>query len=268
MPLACDAESPAGDGCKRGYEAIAALWEEFRQGALRQGVEEDVARTVYGKLLGFATFGFPKAHSAAFALQAYESAWLKVYYPTEFCCALLNQQPMRFYSPAVLLRDAQRHVVQTMRPDINHSGARCTVEGDAIRLGFLYVNDLSESTAAHIEAERARGGPYRSLRDFVLRTGLRDGLAITAAGMVVCRQRPSTAKGFTFLTLEDEAGLINLIVKPLLYEKLRTVIRTEPFLWVSGVLQQKDGTTNIVASAVWPLRVPVTLRAPRSKDWG
>ena len=97
---------------------------------------------------------------------------------------------------------------------------------------------------------------------------LRDGLAVTVAGLVVCRQRPMTAHGFTFLSLEDEHGLANVIVRPPLYERRRTVVRTEPFVVVSGVLQRTDGTTNVIARDIHPLRVPPDLLPPRSKDWG
>lgn len=97
---------------------------------------------------------------------------------------------------------------------------------------------------------------------------LRDGQALTVTGMVVCRQRPSTAKGFTFISLEDEHGLLNVIVRPPLYEKRRTAIRTAPFLVVTGTLQQKDGTTNLIARDVWELPVPATLLPPAAKNWG
>lgn len=415
---------------KRSHEAMAELWDPFRTGAAARGVDEATARTVFEKLLGFAAFGFPKSHSAAFALLAYESAWLKLHCPAPFYCALFNNQPMGFYSPAVLTGDARRHGVPVLRPDVNRSGAMCTVEvveagagsgqraagsgaggslgdgprdqgervhrshpdadrggpyhpdtGEAVRLGFAYVDGISAETARAIEAERVQGGPFASLPDFVRRTNLRrepvehliaagafdgfgmgrreslwllgllgrasagagkkgrgagsarsvvpapsfiapaggdmvrlrepgaweqmtadyailglspehhpmallrrhlgegyatstmlerlrDGTAVTVAGLVVCRQRPMTARGFVFLSLEDEFGLANAIIRPPLYERRRTLIRTEPFLIVSGLLQLKDGTTNVLAREVQALRVPPNLIAPRSKDWG
>ena len=410
---------------KRSHQAMAQLWEPFRQGALARDVDEATARTVFDKLLGFAAFGFPKSHSAAFALLAYESAWLKLYYPAPYYCALFNNQPMGFYSPAVLVGDARRHGVRVLRPDINRSRAKCTVEDEpaeasrellppergarnagppraetlsawpeagatdrsafngsgfpvpddleVVRLGFAMVEGISAGTAEEIEGERERGGPFQSLPDFVRRTGLRreavehlvaagafdsfgmgrreslwllgllqppkaitkrqpaarqgrfdlpleqdmvrlpepgrweqmvddyrilrlspddhplallrprlgegyitstmlerlrDGMAVTVAGLVVCRQRPQTAKGFTFLSLEDEFGLINVIIQPALYERRRLVIRTEPFLAFSGLLQLKDGTVNVTARDVHSLRIPPEMLAPRSKDWG
>jgi error-prone DNA polymerase len=420
---------------KRSREALMQLWQPFRDGALARGVPEETAKTLFKKLLGFATFGFPKSHSSAFALLAYESAWLKLYYPAHFYAALFNNQPMGFYSPAVLTGDARRHGIAVLPPDVNRSGARCTVEGEAVRLGFNYVEGLGAgrrgfspqrhrgtekekgedgcrcerceelgrhglteaneiprsarsgsltaspnfsvppclcgekparfSAADLIQVERGLHGPYRSLFEFVQRTGLkreqienliavgafdelglgrreliwqlglfyrpvreqlplplpleqdmvrlpepnawerlaaeyailglsaeghpmalmrprlhegivtstqlermRDGLDVTVAGLVVCRQRPMTAKGFLFLSLEDERGLTNVIVKPWLYERERIVLRAEPFLTVRGLLQRKDGTTNVVARRIQPLAAPAAFAAPDSHDWG
>jgi error-prone DNA polymerase len=98
--------------------------------------------------------------------------------------------------------------------------------------------------------------------------GMRDGRSVTVAGLVVCRQRPMTARGFLFLSLEDELGLTNVIVKPWLYEKERILLRSEPFLLVSGLLQLKDGTTNVIAGRVQPLPVGPAFAPPRSHDWG
>ena len=127
-------------------------------------------------LLGFAEFGFPKSHATAFALLAYQSAWLKRYYPAEFSCALFNNQPMGFYPPHVLTNDAQRHGIAVLRPDINISRAACAVEqedgGGAVRIGLGYVRQLGAATSLAIERERDRGGPFRSLFEFVQRTGL------------------------------------------------------------------------------------------------
>jgi error-prone DNA polymerase len=173
---------------KRSREAMAAMWEEFRRGALREpqdkalnrGVDEKTARTVFDKILGFAEFGFPKSHAAAFALLAYQSAWLKKYYPLEFTCALLNAQPMGFYPPEVIVGDARRHGVEVLPPDVNLSRRRCTVEslpaegrGDAVRIGLAYVDGVGEKGGRAVEEARGRGGPFRSLRDFCWRTGLR-----------------------------------------------------------------------------------------------
>jgi error-prone DNA polymerase len=345
---------------KRSKEGMESFWQAFRQGAKeKHGVDEELARTVFDKLLGFAAYGFPKSHAAAFALLAYQSCWLKRYYPAEFCCALLNNQPMGFYSPNVIVNDAQRHGIRVAPPDINFSGAQCTVEKrgtEQVRIGFSFVDGIGEDAADTLVRERLRGGPYRSLRDLIRRTrlkrevlerlillgacrsfGLRRrellwqlGLIIAdrrvgsrkrteswqlaldlpvrqdmvdlpemgewdtlhadydllklspdhhplgllrpvlpahyvqaadlpelsnhrqlqIAGLVVCRQRPMTAKGMLFMLLEDETGLANIIVHPPLYNERRMVVRGSPFVTITGRLQLRDGTVNIVASDI------------------
>jgi len=337
---------------KRSREAMLHFWRQFRDGALARGVRLEVAKEVFRKLLGFAEYGFPKSHSAAFAVLAYQSAWLRCYYPTEFTCALFNNQPMGFYPPHVIVNDAKRHGVRILPPDVNQSGARCTVEGNAVRIGFGFVQGIGEDAALLIEREREANGPYRSLADFVRRVPLAreavenlivvgafdsfglgrrealwqlglfipargfgkngaagkqlplalpveqdmvelrpmspweqmaadydtlglspryhplgllrphlpetivstvdlaklpDGTEVRVAGLVVCRQRPGTAKGITFLLLEDERGLVNVIIYPALYEEQRLLVRGEPFLVVEGRLQRRDGTINLIA---------------------
>jgi error-prone DNA polymerase len=113
---------------KRSLDAIEAYRERFVEGAARQGVDREVADTVYDKLVGFSGFGFPKSHAAAFGLLAYQSAWLRHHHPAEFLCALLNAQPMGFYPPASLVRDAQRRGVEVRPPDLNRSAAKCSLE--------------------------------------------------------------------------------------------------------------------------------------------
>ena len=158
---------------KRSREAMEGFWRQFRIGALENGVDEKTARRVFDKLLAFADFGFPKSHAAAFALLAYQSAWLKRYYPAEFYCALFNAQPMGFYPPHVLTNDAQRHGIEVLSPDVSRSGARCTVEDGAVRIGFAYVAGIGEEAARALEDERRRNGPFRSLSDFVRRVRLK-----------------------------------------------------------------------------------------------
>ena len=154
---------------KRSRDSMEQFYELFREGAQRNGVTEDVAKRVFEKIVAFAEFGFPKSHSAAFAFLAYQSAWLRRYYPVEFLCALLNAQPMGFYPPHVLVHDAQRHGVRVLPPDINASGATCTVEHDALRVGFGYVRGIGAGPAQAIAAERARNGRFLSLTDFMRR---------------------------------------------------------------------------------------------------
>jgi error-prone DNA polymerase len=155
---------------------MQGFWQQFREGALARGVDERTAQAVFDKLLGFAEFGFPKSHSAAFAVLAYQSAWLKKYYPAEFYCALFNAQPMGFYAPHVFTNDAKRHGVGVLNPDINRSGARCSVEdgpeGDAVRVGIAYVRGIGESAAQAVEEERQHNGAYGSAWELMNRTRL------------------------------------------------------------------------------------------------
>jgi error-prone DNA polymerase len=345
---------------KRSREAMLRLWTQFRDGALGRGVDFETAKKVFNKLTGFAEYGFPKSHAAAFAILAYQSSWLKHYYPAEFICALLNNQPMGFYPPHVLTNDARRHQVRILPPDVNQSEVQCTLYGNAVRIGLGYVAGIGEDLATRLVAERESTGPFHSLADLVRRLPLRieaaenlvtvgaadgfglgrrealwqlglflpargfggkngktpgrqlpiplpvaqdmvelrpmgpweqmandyalmglspryhplgllrprlprsirsmadiphipDGARIQVAGLIVCRQRPGTAKGITFLLLEDEHGLLNVIVYPDLYSEQRHVVRGEPFVVIEGVLQHHNNTINVVAERIWPL---------------
>ncbi len=382
---------------KRSKEAIAQLKEQFVQGALAAGVSQHAAEAVFQKIAGFAEFGFPKAHAAAFGLLAYQTAWLRTYYPAESLCALFNAQPMGFYAPHVLVNDGKRHGVEVLPPDINKSDANCTIEdisprlfvgatlggvvedgrgespwggvgSGAVRIGLRYVKGLSETVAREFQAARGENG-FHSLFEFLERTRLRrevienliacgafdgfglerrellwqlgllyraegrnavqrqlampllteqdmialapmspwermvadysvlgltanahpmaflrpglnegvatsgmvasmpDGAQLEVAGLVVCRQQPGTAKGFTFLVLEDEFGLVNVIVKPDLYERQRAIVRAEPFVVVKGELQRRDGITNLIAGWFTPMRVSGEL-SPASHNFG
>jgi error-prone DNA polymerase len=158
---------------KRSREAMVALWREFRDGARARGVDDETIRTVFAKLVGFSNFGFPKAHSSAFAVLAYQSAWLRRRYPAEFLAALLNAQPMGFYPPASLVRDAQRRGVRVLAPCIERSDAVCTIEDGAVRVGLGYVRGVRDEAAARLVAERAAGGPFRDVADLAARADLR-----------------------------------------------------------------------------------------------
>jgi error-prone DNA polymerase len=157
----------------RSEAAMLRLWEEFRDGARARGVDDPTIEAVFKKLMGFASFGFPKAHSAAFALLAYQSAWLRRRYPAEFLAALMNAQPMGFYPPASLVNDAARRGVRTLRPCVNRSDATCTIEDGAVRIGLGYVREVRTDAAARMVAERAADGPFRDLADLAGRTELR-----------------------------------------------------------------------------------------------
>ncbi len=351
---------------KRSREAMRTHWEAFREGASARGVGEETAKTVFRQVAAFSEFGFPKSHAAAFALLAYQSAWLRHHYPTEYYVALFNNQPMGFYSLDALGRDAQRNGIRLLLPDLNRSGVICKAEGKDLRVGLGFVRDWGKEVASRVVREREEGGAYRSLADLLRRTpaalkrpaienliwvggmeafgltrrellwqsGLRlgphergsrtrgraddpqlalnlvdpdesrafqdlgpedrvvaeyrmlrfsterhplelvrealpegilssdrlpelpGGTVVTLAGIVVARQRPQTAKGYTFVLIEDEHGHINVIVKPPVYERFRTAIRMEPFLQVRGRLQRDGATLNIIALEVRGLQVP------------
>jgi error-prone DNA polymerase len=334
---------------KRSSKAIEQLRQRFLEGAGRNRVSDRSASQIFNALKGFAEYGFCKSHAAGFALLCYQSAWLKKYYPAEFYAALLNNQPMGFYNPEVVVNDARRHGVPILPVDVNKSKGRCTVEEGMVRLGFRYVKGVGERAWGKIEGEREKG-PYSSLRDFYRRAGLereaienlilvggmdcfgmpkrqllwqlglvlkeevdrlplefpdqevelpemtemeevasdyriqglscrchpmqvlrksisRDGILksseieelfdntrVRMAGCVVSKQAPLTAKGHVFLTLEDENGLVNVILKPQIYEKYRYIARREPLIVVEGILQKKDSIVNIEAERLLPLR--------------
>jgi error-prone DNA polymerase len=192
---------------KRSRAALEAHRVRFVEGAVARGVAEQTAQEVYDTLVGFSGFGFPKSHAAAFGLLAYQSAWLRHHHPAAFLCALLNEQPMGFYPPASLVRDAQRRGVQVRPPDVNLSDARCSLEalpgavpregcppgspptdtasadlsqgcpreacpsGDrhAVRVGLAYVQSVGKDDAVAIVAEREAGGPFADVRDLARR---------------------------------------------------------------------------------------------------
>jgi error-prone DNA polymerase len=155
---------------KRSREALEAHWSEFLEGATANGVDETTAREVFAQVTAFSEFGFPKSHAVAFALLAYQSAWLRHYHPVEFYVALFNNQPMGFYSLDALGRDARRSGIKTLLPDVNRSGVTCTAEGDDLRVGLGFVRGWGTEIAERVVAEREKGGPYRSLVDFLRRT--------------------------------------------------------------------------------------------------
>jgi len=353
---------------KRSRKAMEGLRQRFIEGARSKGVSDRRAAEVFEKLRGFAEYGFCKSHAAGFALLAYESAWLKYHYAPEFYAALLNNQPMGFYSPEVILGDARRHGVKVLPVHINRSRGPCTVEEGRIRLGFRYVKEAGEAVIRKIEEARSIAR-FTSLGDLYQRVGLsrgvtenlilagamdcfgqpkrqllwqlgllerqgRDGLGleytdcqpelsamteiedmageyevqglaagrhpmevmrpgisgdgvlrssgvmalpsntrVRTAGYVVCRQAPGTAKGHVFLTLEDEEGLLNVVLRPEVYEKYRYIARTEPLVLVEGTLEKKDGIINIIAECLCPLTVESNQQgvaeppAPRARNF-
>ena len=186
---------------RRSRDLLEGFWEEFRDGAANNGVSEATAQRVFEQVVAFSEFGFPKSHAAAFGLLAYQSAWLFHYHPVEYYAALFNNQPMGFYSIDALGRDAARHGVEILLPDINRSDVWCTVEdeaagqrggeaadghpphcraaalprgegggGGAVRVGLGFIREWNEEHAQAVVEERERNGPYRCLSDLIRRT--------------------------------------------------------------------------------------------------
>jgi len=364
-------------GFKRSEKRMRKLESQLREGMANNGIAGDEAEKIITAIMSFALYGFPESHAASFALLAYASAYLKAHYPAAFYCALLNNQPMGFYHPSTLVKDAQRRGVRFHPIDVQISDWNCTVEEDgAVRLGLRYVSGLRDEVGKIIPtSDEPR---FSSLDDLVTRTGLRraelvtladigalnsfgydrrsalwqaeqaarpagelfatadttinaehaehaenlfleelnsaslacsalnvvdqdrsplkpmteserivadyagtgltigrhpmalrrdelatrgisraidlrtarNGRRVRVAGMVITRQRPGTAKGFVFLTLEDETGVANIIVRPDLFARDRLTIVEEPFLIVDGVLQNQDGVTSVRAERI------------------
>jgi error-prone DNA polymerase len=158
---------------KRSEAALEAYRKRFIEGAAANEVDERLANEIYDKLVGFSGFGFPKSHAAAFGLLGYQSQWLRCHYPAEFLAALLNAQPMGFYPPATLVRDAQRRGVEVLPPDVNLSEAKCVVQNGKVRIGIEYVTSIGEDDAKALVEERERNGPFRSVRELAQRVPLR-----------------------------------------------------------------------------------------------
>lgn len=363
---------------KRSKEAMNSHWEAFRDGAKAHGADETTARKVFDQVTAFSAFGFPKSHAVAFGLLAYQSAWLRHYFTTEYYVALFNNQPMGFYSLDVLGRDARRNGIEILLPDVNRSDVRCTAEGDDLRVGLGFVRGWGQDIARQVVETRRAKGPFLSLPDFLRRTpaalkrpaiedliwvGGFDGLGlgrrdllwqaglwlgpenddrrsggrddhpqvelhleepyrdfsftaldpedrmvaeyrmlrfstalhplallrdqlpaetvpsdrfpdlpqhstVTVAGIVVARQRPRTANGYVFVLMEDESGVINVIVKPDIYERDRMAVRMEPFITVRGRLQKDGLTMNVLAHEVKALKVGGEYRAEEKPDEG
>jgi DNA polymerase III alpha subunit len=372
-------------GHKRSRERMAAICEELIAGMARNGIPEETGRRIYNQINAFADYGFPESHAASFALIVYATAWLRHYYAPEYLCAILNAQPMGFYSPGTLIEDAKRHGVIVRPVDLTRSvwdhslelpDGRTLVPNDgtvrwasrahttptaddtpdaaagavAVRLGVRLVRGLGARARRTLEAALTNG-PFTSVEDAVRRvtldkaswrhlaeagafdsmfahepparrrrvalwevlaatrgpelplapvrphapppslpaytpvelteadyrmTGLslaghpmlhvrqhlalngvlsareaqqhgKDGQPVAVAGLVICRQRPGTAKGFVFLTLEDETGMINIVITPDRFEQHALLISTTPLLLIRGTLQVEQTVVNVRA---------------------
>jgi error-prone DNA polymerase len=164
---------------KRSHELLQHQRERFIEGALRHAstaespLDRATAERVWEKVEGFAGFGFPKSHSAAFGLLAYQSTWLRVHYGAEFLCALLNEQPMGFYAPDSLVHEAESRDIAVHKLDVNASQVQCTVEDGGVRLGLGYIKGIVDAEAQALVGERARGGSFKSLGELAGRAGVR-----------------------------------------------------------------------------------------------
>jgi error-prone DNA polymerase len=349
-------------GFKRSEERMKNIEAKLHSGMTKNGFAPETQEEIITQITSFARYGFPESHAASFALIAYASAYLKCHYLAAFTAALLNNQPMGFYHPAVLVHDAQLHGLRVKPVNALHSEWSCTVEHTvkegrdvpSLRIGFRYVRGMRQTVADKIVSERQKR-PFEKIEDLIHRvpelqkpelvtlseigalnslgegmhrrtalwqveraarpagplldtipeqmelsplrqmtdeerlvadfhgsgmsTGphpmsycraalsklnikracdllrLPDGQYTRVAGCVIARQRPGTAKGFVFLSLEDETGISNVIVNPDLYEKYRVVINREKFLRVEGILQNQDHTVSIKASHLLPISI-------------
>ena len=346
-------------GMRRSFERMEKLMLKLREGMTKNGIAQETQSNIVQSIESFALYGFPESHAASFALIAYASAYFKVKYLAAFLCAMLNNQPMGFYTPAVLVKDAQRHGLRVRPMDVQVSERVCTVERDehgvlSVRMGLMYVRGLHARVADAIVAERERGGAFRGTEDLARRvpvlnrrdmaqlarvgalnwmdgvqhrrdaiwqaeqcsrpagplldgisadgknlnepsplkqmtdeerlvadysgSGLttgrhpmafrraemrragilsamdlrntQDGVWVRAAGAIIARQRPGTAQGFIFLSMEDETGIANVIIHPELYERDRMLITRGKFLHVEGKLQNQDGVVHVKAERV------------------
>jgi error-prone DNA polymerase len=351
-------------GMRRSWERMKNLEGRLRMGMAAKGIDAKTQDIIVQQISSFALYGFPESHAASFALIAYASAYFKVKYLAAFTAAILNNQPMGFYSPAVLVKDAQRHGLRIKPIDIQVSDWSCTVEHEddgalTVRLGLGYAKGLRKQAAVALVASRGKDGLFLSANDLALRVpalnrkeltllarigalnqieeiahrrdalwqveragkpegpllrqesdwlceesrslplqqmnteerlvadyagtgltigqhpmyyrrrelqlqgilsaqdlrGCRDGVFVKTAGCVIARQRPGTAKGFIFISMEDETGIANVIVTPDLYDLDRLVVTRSRFLLVEGPLQNQDGVIHVRAHRIAPLDI-------------
>jgi error-prone DNA polymerase len=158
-------------GHKRSHQKMEELGLALVEGMMKNGIDEKAAGEIFDQLSAFADFGFAESHAASFALLVYISAYLKVYYPAEFTCSLLNAQPMGFYSPSSVVFVARRRGLRILPVDCTRSLWDCTVEGGAVRLGFRSIKKLGPRAKQQIE-RALEAGPFTSLADFVHRSAL------------------------------------------------------------------------------------------------
>jgi len=351
-------------GMRRSMERMQNLEGRLRDGMTRNGIGPEAQDNIVRSISSFAMYGFPESHAASFALIAYASAYLKVHYLAAFTCALLNNQPMGFYSPAVLIKDAQRHGLRVRPIDVQRSLAVCSLEVEAdnslsLRIGFNYARGMRSTSVEALLDERILRGPFVSVDELAFRVPVlnrkelvllarigslntlgrvehrRDALwqveeagrpvgpllrgvanaplaqvqstplaamttderlaadyagvglttgphpmayhrqqlrannilsaaemaacsalaHVRVAGCVIARQRPGTAKGFVFLSLEDETGIANIILTPDVFERDRLIVTRSRFLLIAGAVQNSDGVIHLKAEHLEPLDI-------------
>ncbi|HZG91167.1 MAG TPA: error-prone DNA polymerase, partial [Pseudonocardia sp.] len=235
-------------GSKRSTEKMERLRERFFAGMAANGISGEVAEGIFGKMLAFANFGFPESHAISFASLVYYSAWFKLYHPAAFCAALLNSQPMGFYSPQSLVADARRHGVLVRGADVNHGRAEAVLQPDprsaggrAIRLGLAEVRRIGLEVAERIDAERDRDGPYADLADLARRVRLTvpQAEALATAGAFGCfgidRRAALWAAGVVAAVRPDQlpGSAVGLAAPPL--PGLTDAEITVADVWATGV---------------------------------
>lgn len=344
-------------GMRRSWERMKNLEGKLRTGMAANGIDVKTQDTIVQNISSFALYGFPESHAASFALIAYASAYFKVKYLAAFTCAILNCQPMGFYSPAVLVKDAQRHGLRVKPIDVQRSDWLCTLEHEtdgalSLRIGLRYAKSLPQQVAEALTGARQTDGEFLCAENLIRRvpsldkkgltrlaqigalnwvdgighrrdalwqversgkiegpllmqesewlreesnvpplrqmtiderlvadyagTGLtvdkhpmfyrrpelrrqgvrsaeelrhcRNGEFVRTAGCVIARQRPGTAKGFIFISMEDETGIANVIITPDLYDRDRTIVTRSRFLLVEGPLQNQDNVIHVKAT--------------------
>jgi error-prone DNA polymerase len=241
-------------GSKRSRERMEQLRARLYGGMAERGITGEVADQIFDKLAAFANFGFPESHSVSFAYIVYASSWIKLHYPAAFCAALLNAQPMGFYSPHTLVQDARRHGVEVRTPDLNSSGVGATLEDDSLRLGLSSVRKVGDELAEAIVAERDARGPYRSMEDLRRRVPVKldvlEALATAGAfgcftdteGVVLDRRRALWGAGAVAQAGDDRlAGVVTGVEAPQLpgmSEREEAVAD----LWATGVAPEGHPT--------------------------
>jgi error-prone DNA polymerase len=250
---------------KRSQEAMQSHRERFLAGAMRHaGADAQTAERVWEMVAGFAGFGFPKAHAAAFGLLAYQSTWLRVHYGPEFLCALLNEQPMGFYAPDSLVHEAQRRGIEVLGLDVNASAAQCTVERGAVRLGLGYVKGAVAEQVRGLVAERERGGPFRDLGDLAARTATRRGTLEQLAWAGACDSLVDTSsvhgQSGSFGDIGGSSGGVGASDEDLLHARRRLA------LWELGIASGGEPVGEGVQLAL-PIELPAAPRLRALDRW-